>query len=259
LHNTLKSDDDEFLLISLSGIISNNSVGIRHRLTKVDRALRRSAYRTLGKAMTMKSEEWVQVTPEVYLQIIWGTPDHDRLQKCFDQITRGLYFHHFGVKFSGRTNVMLGYTNEGAPNPAEWKRFIKAKVASELEGKARIGENPEVFTYLFTPFDNHGLTLAHLQFYGGLDVYVGLQPEGFIQHPTLMEAVMEMGIPVTLSVGDQLFTINKPAQPMTEIEELIRARIAAGLESRAVDSEQPTSHHPFDSLELFIESKPRGT
>lgn len=56
LHNSAKSHDDEFLMVSLSGIIGNNSIGYRHKLGKVDRAIRRSSNRLLDKVLLQKKE-----------------------------------------------------------------------------------------------------------------------------------------------------------------------------------------------------------
>src|SRR5690554_7592949 len=41
LHNSKKSDDDEFLMLSLAGLIKNNPVGNFHQLTKANRSLKR--------------------------------------------------------------------------------------------------------------------------------------------------------------------------------------------------------------------------
>ena len=38
-HNSAKSNDDEFLMVSLAGIFGSNSIGFMHRLGKVDRAI----------------------------------------------------------------------------------------------------------------------------------------------------------------------------------------------------------------------------
>ncbi len=37
-HNNFKSDDDEFLMVSLAGILGNNSIGYIHSRGKVKRA-----------------------------------------------------------------------------------------------------------------------------------------------------------------------------------------------------------------------------
>src|SRR5438876_341492 len=55
-HNTQKSHDDEFLMVSLAGIIGNNSIGYMHKLGKVDRAIRNSANRLLDRVLIEKKE-----------------------------------------------------------------------------------------------------------------------------------------------------------------------------------------------------------
>src|SRR3954451_9328117 len=51
LHNSAKSLDDEFLMVSLAGIIGNNSIGYSHKLRKLDRAIRLSANRLLEEVL----------------------------------------------------------------------------------------------------------------------------------------------------------------------------------------------------------------
>jgi hypothetical protein len=46
-HNSKKSNDDEFLMVSLAGVIGNNSIGYRHHMGKVNRAIKRSSYKLL--------------------------------------------------------------------------------------------------------------------------------------------------------------------------------------------------------------------
>ncbi len=47
-HNSKKSKDDEFLMVSLAGIFGNNSIGFKHKFSKVDRAIKRSSMRLAG-------------------------------------------------------------------------------------------------------------------------------------------------------------------------------------------------------------------
>lgn len=49
IHNLAKSQDDEFLMVCLAGLVGNNSIGYRHNMGKVDRTVRRSAGRLLHK------------------------------------------------------------------------------------------------------------------------------------------------------------------------------------------------------------------
>jgi hypothetical protein len=208
LHNSRKSADDEFLLVSLAGIIGNNSIGYTHKFTKVNRAIRRSAFRLLDEAMKDKRIELAEVAPNRLIDITWGIPDHKRLEDCFDRIARGLHFHRFGRKFLGATRVLLGYTRNESSNPTEFKRFVKDKVESELVGKPRLGSNPMVFTYQFTDPDIYGFFLVYMQFYGGLDVYVSLIPQGAVPPGNIATQLIDMGIHTVFSFDGKAYEFN---------------------------------------------------
>ncbi len=218
LHNGKKSADDEFLMVSLAGIIGSNSIGYNHKFTKVVRSIKRTSFRILMDAMKNQSVHWVEVAPNKFIDVIWGTPDFQRLEKCFDHMVRGLHYHHFGRKFLGETSTLLGYTHDQEHNPAEFKRFIKAKVEEELRGKERLGNNPDVFTYQFTEPAEYGIFLAHLQFYGGLNIYVSLSPMKIKDIPkTLPMMLMERGITTHIQLGSEVYTFNQ--RPLSEQNE----------------------------------------
>ena len=207
-HNSHKSADDEFLLISLAGIIGNNSIGYTHKFTKVNRAIKRSAFRLLDEAMNEKRLEWLEFAPNKFIDVIWGTPDYVRLSNCFDRIARALYFNSFGSRFLGTTRVLLGYVLDQSKNPAEFKKFIKEKVKSELASKPRLGANPEVFTYQFTDPDHYGLFVLHLQFYDGLDIYISFMPERFTPPKNLAMELIKIGIHTVLLVDGRSYQFN---------------------------------------------------
>src|SRR5690606_38612967 len=48
-HNCKKSHDDEFLMVSIAGMLGNNSIGYQHYNGKIQRALRRTSYKLLEK------------------------------------------------------------------------------------------------------------------------------------------------------------------------------------------------------------------
>lgn len=109
-HNSAKSRDDEFLMVSLAGIIGNNSIGYRHKFGKVNKAIRRSAYKLLGAVFKGRNRLYVvEVAPNKFVDVIWGTPDSDRLRVCFEHIVHALHFHHFGQTFRGTMKLYLGY------------------------------------------------------------------------------------------------------------------------------------------------------
>lgn len=207
-HNTAKSSDDEFLMVSLAGIVGNNSIGYRHKFSKVNRAIYKSSFALLKQAM--KDQRWdiLEFSPNKFLDVVWGTPDHERLNRCFDRIARGLYLHRFGRQFRGTTKVMLGYLQSDAPNPAEFQRFVRDKLALELQGKSRLGDNPEVFSFQFTEPDQFGLISLHLQFYGGLDIYTGLIPQATALPFNLGIELMNRGIHTVFLLGEREYHFN---------------------------------------------------
>jgi hypothetical protein len=209
LHNLSKSKDDEFLMVSLAGIIGNNSIGYRHKLGKVDRAIRRSSYRLLDKVFIKKKEIYrVEMDQNKFIDVIWGTPDATRLIKCFDHIARGLHFHHFGVQFEGRVHVYLGFLTYDKGNPQTWTNFVKRKTEMELEGKPSYGSNPAVFFYQVTDTDQFGLFLFRLCFYGGLNIYAAMWPSTSSTPYNLAIDLMNRGIKTIITLGDKKYEFN---------------------------------------------------
>jgi hypothetical protein len=207
-HNSAKSADDEFLMVSLAGIIGNNSIGYLHKFSKVNRAIHRSSFKLLNQALQNQTWDMVEFGPNKFIDVVWGTPDYTRLLACFDRIARGVHLAHFNSKFDGTTKTLLGYTRIDEPNPATFQQFIRDKVAIELQGKPPLGENPDVFTYQFTDPDQFGLYLLHLRFYGGLDIYVSLMPKQSTVPPNFAMQMIEMGIETIVTLGDREYRFN---------------------------------------------------
>jgi len=195
-------------MVSLAGIIGNNSIGYSHKFSKVNRAIYRSSFALLDQAV--KNQKWqvVEFGPNNFIDVVWGTPDYERLNACFDRIARGIHLAHFGRKFLGASRTILGYTRSDSPNPAEFQRFMRDKVAIELQGKPRLGSNSDVFTFQFTDVDQFGFYLAHLQFYGGLDIYVALAPYDCEVPDNLAMRLIEGGIQTTIKLGDNEYRFN---------------------------------------------------
>lgn len=207
-HNSGKSGDDELLMVSLAGIIGNNSIGYAHKFTKVNRAIYRSSFSLLNRAMGNQKWSTIEFGPNKFIDVVWGTPDYERLLRCFDRVARGIHLAHFGRTFRGTTKTVLGYVPSDSPNPAEFQRFVRDKVGLELQGKPRLGRNPEVFNFQFTEPDQFGVFLVHLQFYGGLDVYVALMPEGSRLPGNIAMQLIDMGIQTTITLGEKEYRFN---------------------------------------------------
>jgi hypothetical protein len=209
LHNFAKSHDDEFLMVSLAGIIGNNSVGYKHKLGKVDRAIRRSSNRLLDKVLLKKKEiHRIELEGNKFIDVIWGTPDIERLGKCFDHIVRGLHFHHFNSAFQGKVHLHLGFLKHDQANPRTWDQFVKRKTDMELEGKPRHGNNPDVFFYQITDKDQFGLFLFRLCFYGGVNIYAAMWPSSATPPGNLAMELMNRGIKTIMTLGNEMYEFN---------------------------------------------------
>jgi hypothetical protein len=207
-HNSSKSKDDEFLMVSLAGIIGNNSVGLRHKFTKVNRAIARTANRLLDNVFLKRKHFVVEFENNKFIEMIWGTPNYERLQKCFEHIARGLYFHRFGSRFHGRIKMVMGHLQQLDKHAATWTEFMRQRAEIDLEGRERFGSNPGVFYFQFTEPDEFGLIMVKLCFYEGIDIFTVFQPEGVTIHPNLAMMLINGGIKTYVKLEDKTYEFN---------------------------------------------------
>lgn len=208
-HNSAKSSDDEFLMINLAGIFGNNSIGYQHKLTKVDRALRRNSSSLLKKLMNgSKIIKTVEISKNKFVDIIWGTPDAARLQSCFDHIARGIHFHHFGMRFPGKIQIFMGYLFFKERNSKKWAEFIHDRAELDLKDKPKYGENAEIFYYQVSDFDEFGLFMMRFCFYGGLHVYASFMHPSATPPFNLAGALLNEGLPVIFTLGSKSYKFN---------------------------------------------------
>lgn len=212
LHNTRKAQDDEFLMVSLAGILGNNSIGYSHRLGKVNRAVLRSSRRLLDAAFVSKQSHFVAVDENKFLEIIWGTPDVARLQRCFDRIARGLHRHHFGMSFDGEVRTHLGYLAPKPGNASTFRDFIKHRVEIDLIGIQHQGDNPGVFSYRFSEPDSFGYYLVEMRFYGGVIIYCAYVPATLGRPSYLPALLIEKGVRTILNLEGKQYEFNAQTQ-----------------------------------------------
>jgi len=206
-HNSRKSADDEFLMVSLAGIIGNNSIGLRHKFSKVNRSIKRSANRLLWEVFNDQKVYVVNLDKNQFLDLIWGKPDQLRLHRCFDRIGRGVFLHHFGERFRGEIKTMLGYLRYEDAKARNFSDFVRDKVAMEMVSKEELGENPKVFFYQVSDIDQLGLFTIRLCFYGGVDVYCAFLPEGSEVPRNFAFEFAKMGVKTVLTLGDKEYEI----------------------------------------------------
>ncbi|OOE82802.1 hypothetical protein BZG72_07300 [Salinivibrio sp. PR6] len=207
VHNSAKSKDDEFLMVSLAGIFGNNSIGFQHKFSKVNRAIRRSSNRLLDAAFT-KRKHYKLERDNKFLEVIWGTFDHVRLNDCFTHIAYGLHFHHFERRFKGQVKVIMGYLHSKDMSNNNFVQFIKDRAAIDLKDVERCGKNPDVFYYQFVAPDEHGIYLLHMRFYGGIDVYASFLPEDKTKPYNLALELMNEGIETVINLDGKEYHVN---------------------------------------------------
>lgn len=211
LHNSRKSDDDEFLMLSLSGLIKNNPVGNFHQLTKANRALKRKNANFLSKEILRKHKYGtIQSSDGKYRLVSIGHPNVERLYNCLEHIACGLYFHKFKVRFKGSVKIFMGFIDYKDNNKQVLKHFLKKRFILETELNEEIeGENPEVFYYQFLKPDNHGFIALKTTFYGTAEAYFTFVEEGAEISFDLINSLIKSGIETTLTLEKEEFTFNK--------------------------------------------------
>jgi len=212
IHNGAKSKDDEFLMVSLAGIYGNNSIGYLHKLTKVNRAIKRSANKLLDKAF-IKRKHYHLKNDNKFLEIIWGTLDYTRLINCFEHIAYGLHYHHLKKRFKGKIQVILGYLHSEDESNNNFVQFIKDGVAIELKDIPQYGANKDIFYYQFSNTDEHGIYMVHMRFYGGIDIYASFLPENKPKPFPLAIELMNICDETIFMLGDKEYKVKMLAKP----------------------------------------------
>jgi hypothetical protein len=208
VHNSKKSKDDEFLMVSLAGIIGNNSIGFRHKLTKIDRAIRRSSGRLIEEVFLKQQKYAIELKGNKFIEVIWGTPNYKRLESCFEHIAFGIFRHHFMERFRGKVKVLLGYLYSKDKNSTNFIEFVKHKAQIELTEKELFGKNGDIFCYQFTEKDEFGLFLLRMCFYGGVDIYISFIPENVVVPANLGMELMKRGIKTYISLEGKTYEFN---------------------------------------------------
>jgi hypothetical protein len=212
-HNSEKSRDDEFLMVSLAGIIGNNSIGYMHKLGKVDRAIQNSANRLLDQVLIEKKQvHRIEVEPNRFHEMIWGTPDVARLRRCFEHIACGLHRHHFGLRFDGRVHVLLGFLFHSDHKARTWVEFIRDRCEVDLKDKPNFGANPDVFYYQVTEPDEFKMFAMKLTFYGGVRVYLAFESKDSKPRADLAGLLIEAGIKTVFTLGDKSYVFNPDSE-----------------------------------------------
>jgi hypothetical protein len=176
-------------------------------MTKVNRAIKKASNRLLDKAFLERKHFIVPLKDNKFMEVIRGTPDFKRLEKCFEQIALGL-FHHFKIKFKGEMNVLMTHFEMKDKNGETYIEFVKQRAELELRDKERFGKNPAVFFYQFTNPDPSGMFIVKMCFYEGCVILVRFAPEGTIPQTNLGLLYLEGGIKAFIELEGKKYEFN---------------------------------------------------
>lgn len=211
IHNSKKSTDDEFLMLSLSGLIKNNPVGNFHQLTKANRALKRKNKDFIEKQI-LRNHKYgkIKTTDGKFRTVSVGIPNVDRLSDCLEHIAYGLYYHEFDECFEGEIKMVLEFIEYNDDCLQIMKQFLKKRFIIEKELDKEIkGENPLVFYYQFHEPDNFGLIGMRMVFYGTAEAYFSFKNKNAEMPFDLGMKLMEGGIKTIMNIDGEEFVFNK--------------------------------------------------
>jgi len=178
-------------------------------MTKVNRAIAKSSNRLLDKAFLERKHFMVRLEENKFIEVIRGTPDFGRLERCFEQIALGLFCHEFNKRFKGITKVLMAHLEQKTKNGIAFIQFIKHRSEIELRGKERRGNNPAVFSYQFSDPDQFGLFILKMCFYEGCEIFVAFVPEGKIPPFNLGMQMIEGGIKSVIELEGKEYRFNE--------------------------------------------------
>lgn len=175
LHNSKKSNDDEYLLYCLVMSIPSNEIGRNQFLSKIMRAIERNPslikkYLQHHRNVAVENTETGEWPQSISCQI-----DDDRLDKTLEQLSRALYFHHFGIKAVGEIGIYPNFLlsmSEGYKQTNTAIARMDSMSEKLFSKEPAYGENPEVFKYRAVDLGEEEAKILRLYFYAGNRVTV---------------------------------------------------------------------------------------
>lgn len=164
LHNNSKSDQDEYLMVVLSSLISGSDEAHRKVWPKVMRSFQQRPN---------KSSALTNLRP-VYLGGIETAifdSDVQRYDASISAIIHGLYFAMFEMRWKGQVEVITRGRGFVDLNNPDYNRFaIQAESGFQvlLGSTERYGNNPDIFYFRYFGDEQGGLIC--LTFYKGINI-----------------------------------------------------------------------------------------
>jgi hypothetical protein len=174
VHNLSKSADDQYLLMVILSHYENNIAAQRHFSKKIMRAVKRRAS-LLGVFTSGLRSAIVSGRPTAAF-----TVDRSRFDRSFDHITRALYFHHYGEKWTKPITVQPPalFPVDGGDYQEIYRsiQHINSLSKKVFENEPKLGSNQEIFYYQIQREEQLKRLLVRMVFYRGFVVIAYSSP-----------------------------------------------------------------------------------
>lgn len=175
LHNSKKSNDDEYLLYLLAMSIPSNDIGKNQFLSKILRAISRNPSLISNIFTNSHSAEAKNLCSNERYEAIGFQVENSRINTIFEHLSRALYFHHFNKKSNGKLKIYKNFLLSIEDNYIETnKKIAEADIMSEklFSKEPCYGSNPDVFRYCIVDPGVGEPKFLRLYFYEGNRVTV---------------------------------------------------------------------------------------
>jgi len=170
-HNLSKSNDDEYLMACLGARVGNNGIAFVHAHTKIKRTLERHPY----LLKVEKDTTLIIGKQEFAIQIIKA--NNIRLMHSFEAIARALYFYEYKKQYNGDCMIVskIFFSPEYKFSTIfNYRSVDLIEMEQPLWNTTINGNNPQIFTYQFSPRDGFGTRTLALTFYETIKAYACL-------------------------------------------------------------------------------------
>lgn len=170
LHNSKKSNDDEYLFHALSASITSNPIALSQLSTKVKRAfienpVKFQKFFEHNELVTLEHLEG-QAIENGMLVGIGGS----RIDRILEQCARGLFFHETRRKCLGQSRVVTFFTLYTEPWKQQKAEEVYTYAKHHFLGIPEKGENPDIFKYKL--FESENDIFIFMVFYGASEALV---------------------------------------------------------------------------------------
>lgn len=204
-HNSEKSDDDEFLMLSLVGLINNSTEGKLIFSTSANRSIKRKGLKFLYKHILRNHKFGVINHNGVKKKVSIGEPDVERLNVCFENIAYGLYYHKFGERFEGESRILYGFLTYKDKTTETLKEYLEEIL--KTRNFITEGSNPSVFQFMFIDDEIDGILALKMIFYGNAIVYYSFKPKDKEIFNLNMQLIKD-GYSTEININDKVFNFN---------------------------------------------------